>query len=70
DGQSSDQYADGRKLRTHLVYLLARGFLVAGMPVTFAFISVLASGRDFGHIRRLQYSEPLQAGTTNVTEAV
>ena len=24
DGQSSDQYADGRKLRTHLVYLLAR----------------------------------------------
>jgi hypothetical protein len=38
--------------------------------VTFAFISVLASRRDFGHIRRLQYSEPLQAGTANVTEAV
>ena len=41
---------------------------MAGMPVTFAFISVLASGSDFGHIRRLQYSEPVQAGTTNVTE--
>ena len=25
--------------------------------MTVALISVLASGRDFGHIRRLQYSE-------------
>ena len=34
------------------------------MPVTFALISVLASQRDFRHISRLQYSEPLQAGAT------
>jgi len=34
------------------------------MPVTFALISVLASQRDFGHISRLRYSEPLQAGAT------
>jgi len=32
------------------------------MPVTFPLISVLASWRDFGHIRRLQYLE-LQTGT-------
>jgi hypothetical protein len=51
------------------VYLLARAFLAPGMPVTLALISVLASRRDFGHIRRLQYLEPLQAGTTIVTEA-
>ena len=39
------------------------------MPVTLALISVLASGRDFGHIRRLQYSESLQAGVAIVIEA-
>src|SRR5438552_469392 len=38
-----------------LFYLLARAFLAPGMPVTFPLISVLASGRDFGHIPRLQY---------------
>src|SRR6267378_3834377 len=43
------------------VYLLARAFLAPGMPVTVALISVLASGRDIGHIRRLQYSKPPEA---------
>ena len=48
---------------------LTRALLAPGMPVTVALISVLASGRDFGDIRRLQCLEPLQAGTTIVTEA-
>jgi hypothetical protein len=51
------------------VYLLVRAFLAPGMPVTFALISVLASGRDFGHIRRLQYSEPLQGGRNYLIQA-
>jgi hypothetical protein len=51
------------------VYLLARAFLAPGMPVTFPLISVLASGREFGHIRRLQYLESLQAGVAIVIEA-
>jgi hypothetical protein len=36
------------------VYLLGRAFLGPGMPMTFVLISVLASGRDFRHIRRLK----------------
>jgi hypothetical protein len=33
--------------QAHFVYLLARAFFAPRMPVTFALISVLASGRDF-----------------------
>jgi len=39
------------------------------MPVTVPLISVLASRRDFGHISRLQYSEPPQAGIPHRDEA-
>jgi hypothetical protein len=46
------------------VYLLAEALFGTRMPVTFPLISVLASWRDFGHISRLQHSEPPQAGTT------
>jgi len=42
-------------------YISLRGLsLHQELPVTFPLISVLASGRDFGHIRRLQHSELLQ----------
>jgi len=37
-----------------------RAFLATGMAVTLPLTSVLASWRDFGDIRRLQYSEPLR----------
>src|SRR4029078_10030771 len=51
------------------VYLLARAFLAPGLPVSFPLISVLASGRDFGHIRRLQHLEALQANAAIEIEA-
>jgi len=37
-------------------------FFAPKMPVTFLLISVLASRRDFGQIRRLQYARLLRAG--------